>query len=406
MKKRTLAALLACTLMLSTALAGCGGGEDKTPGNSTAPVGGAATAVTEDGRDANGNIVDLSAYATSLGAQWFTEEDEEIWEHIQDKSDNPDKIVWRHSAPNRSLEESPDLRTHKRFFIEMKKLLGDKIEFQFYLNGTLGTTTDQILGGLQAKNFESNGYNVGAFYEYTRAFTPLDIGFLIPNTEAGLAVTAYDSPARKIMNDRCIADCGLNVLIMGAIGMRHITNDIRPIETLEDIKGLKIRVQNNNLHMAMFEALGASPTPIAFAELFTALQQKTVDGQENPISNIFEQNYVEVQKYMTLSNHLYTAGAFVVNDEWLKSLPQDVQDAVDQAARTAQEQSGKDLLACEAAMLEYMEGAGFEVTELTPEAQEEFREMAMTMWDDADEVMGAEYWDQVRTAIEDITKDY
>lgn len=395
MKKRALALFLAC-LMTCSLLTGCGGssGDKKTTS--------ASDAVTADGRDADGNIVDLSAYATSLGAQWFTEEDEAIWANIQEKSSNPDKIVWRHSAPNRSLEESPDLRTHKRFFIELKKALGDRIEFQFYLNGALGTSTDQILGGLQSKNFESNGYNVGAFYEYTRAFTPLDIGFLIPNTEAGLAVTAYDSPARKIMNDRCIADCGLNVLIMGAIGMRHITNDKRPITTLDDIKGLKIRVQNNNLHMAMFEALGASPTPIAFAELFTALQQKTVDGQENPISNIFEQNYVEVQKYMTLTNHLYTAGAFVVNNEWLTSLPQDVQDAIDNAARIAQEQSGKDLVSCESAMLDYMKSAGFEVTELTPEAQEEFKNRAMSMWDNANEVMGADYWAEVHAAIDEV----
>lgn len=396
MKKRTLAFLLACVMVIPMFLTGCGGNDSGGKGSST------AAAVTEDGRDADGNIVDLSAYAVSLGSQWFTEEDEEVWAHIQDKSENPDKIIWRHGAPNRSLEESPDLRTHKRFFIEMKKALGDKIEFQFYLNGALGATADQILGGLQAKNFESYGYNVGAFYEYTKAFTPLDVGFLIPNTEAGLAVTAYDSEARKLMNERCISDCGLNVLLMGAIGMRHITNDKRPIQTLDDLKGLKIRVQSNNLHMAMFEALGCSPTPIAFAELFTALQQKTVDGQENPVSNIFEQNYVEVQKYMTLSNHLYTAGAFVVNDEWLKSQPKDVQDAVAASARTAQEQSGKDLLNCEKQMLDYLDSAGMEVTELTPEAQEQFKEKAMTIWSQAGDVMGQEYWDSVRTAVEDI----
>ena len=402
MRKRTLAMLLACTMMLSLVLTGCGGGKDGGGSGGSANGGGSGAAVTADGKDADGNVVDRSAYATSLGAQWFTEEDAAIWADIQAKSDNPDKIVWRHSAPNRSLEESPDLRTHKRFFIELKKALGDRIEFQFYLNGTLGGTADQILGGLQSKNFESAGYNVGAFYEYTRAFTPLDIGFLIPDTEAGLAVTAYDSEARKIMNDRCIEDCGLNVLIMGAIGMRHITNDKRPIETLEDMKGLKIRVQNNNLHMAMFEALDCSPTPIAFAELFTALQQKTVDGQENPISNIFEQNYVEVQKYMTLSNHLYTAGANVINEEWFNALPADVQEIIMDAAAKGQEQSGKDLINCEEQMLDYMKSAGMEVTELTPEAQEEFKNRAMSMWDEAGGVMGQEYWDSVRSAIEDV----
>ena len=391
--------LLACTMMLSIALTGCGG---KDNGGGGGGNGGANTAVTEDGRDADGNIVDLTAYAISLGAQWFTEEDNEIWEHIQDKSDNPDKIVWRHGTTNRSYDESPSLRGEKRMFIEIKKALGDRVEFQFYFNSTLGGTADQILGGLQAKNFEGYSYNVGAFYEYTRAFTPLDVGFLIPDTEAGIAVCAPGSEARDLMINKCIDDTGLRVLVMGAIGMRHITNDKRPITTLDDMKGLKIRVQNNNLHMSMFEALGCSPTPIAFSELFTALQQKTVDGQENPISNIFEQNYVEVQKYMTLSNHLYTAGANVINEEWFNALPADVQEIIMDAAAKGQEQSGKDLINCEEQMLDYMKSAGMEVTELTPEAQEEFKNRAMSMWDEAGGVMGQEYWDSVRSAIEGV----
>lgn len=105
---------------------------------------------------------------------------------------------------------------------------------------------------------------------------------------------------------------------------------------------------------------------------------------------------------MTLTNHLYTAGAFVVNNEWLTSLPQDVQDAIDNAARIAQEQSGKDLVSCESAMLDYMKSAGFEVTELTPEAQEEFKSRAMSMWDNANEVMGADYWAEVHAAIDEV----
>ena len=396
MKKRTLAMLLACTMMLSIALSGCGGKSDGGKG------GGSGAAVTEDGRDADGNIVDLTAFAVSLGSQWFSEEDLEIWDHIQDKSDNPDKIVLRYACVNRSCDESPSLRGDKRFFIELKKAMGDRVEIQLFFNSTLGGTADQILGGLQAKNFEIASYNVGAYYEYTRAFTPLDIGFLVPDLEAGIAVCAEGSKARDLMVQRCLDDTGLLVLNMGAIGMRHITNDKRPIETLDDMKGLKIRVQNNNLHMAMFEALGCSPTPIAFSELFTALQQKTVDGQENPVSNIFEQNYVEVQKYMTLTNHLYTAGATAMNNEFFQGLPEDVKQAVLDAAAKSQEQSGKDLMNCEEQMLDYLESAGFEITELTPESQEAFKEKAMTMWDQAGGVMGEEYWNDVRTAVEDI----
>lgn len=221
----------------------------------------------------------------------------------------------------------------------------------------------------------------------------------------------YAQAARKAMADGFTAikvdpiGFDMNGTWMGwtsrGIGMRHITNDQHPVETMEDLAGLKIRVQNNNLHMALFEEMGASPTPIAFSELFTALQQGTVDGQENPISNIFEQNYAEVQKYFTISNHLYTAAATVVNEEWYQSLPQDVRDAIDEACVVAQEQSAQDLLNCESQMLEYL-GTHMEVTELSPEATEEFRALAENTYDLAGEIMGEDYWNEARTTIENV----
>ncbi len=412
MKKRILATVIACTMVFA-ALTGCGSSSGSS-GNSNAGANTAGnqknnaaadSAVTEDGRDANGNIVDRSAFAISLGQQWFTDEDLEIWEHIEEPSSNPDKILIRYANTNRSCDEAASLRGDKRFFIELKKALGDRVEIQLYHNAALGGTADQILGGLKAGSFEVANYNLGAYYEYTKAFTPLDVGFLIPDLEAGIKVCAIGSPAREIMINKCIEDCGIRLLDMGAIGMRHITNDVRPIEKLDDIKGLKIRVQNNNMHMAMFDALGASPTPIAFSELFTALQQHTVDGQENPVTNIFEQNYVEVQRYMTLTNHLYTAGGFACSEEWFQSLPEDVRKIVLDAAAKSQEQSGKDLISCEEAMLDYLGKAGFQISRLPDEDMAKFKESAMSMWDMAGEVMGEDYWNEVRTAIEDVIGD-
>jgi len=406
MKRKTISLILAC-LMLVSLLSACGSGS----GNSTtaptptpeagASVSGEGAAVTQDGRDADGNIVDSSAYAISLGAKYFTDEDLEIWENIEEPSNNPDKILIRWGGIGRSFDESPNLRGDKRMLIEIKKHLGDRVEIQLYFNAALGGSPDQICGGLQAKSFEGYSFNVGGMYEYTRAFTPLDFGFLIPDLEAGIAVCAPDSEPAKLMKDRCLEDTGIYVLTMSPVGMRHLTNNTRQINSLDDLKGLKIRVQNNNIHMALFEALGSSPTPIAFSELFTAMQQHTVDGQENPVCNIFENNYAEVQKYMTLSNHLYTAACGIVNYEWLTGLPEDVQDVIMEAARVGQEQAGEDLLNCEAEMLEYL-STRMEVNSLSDEAVAQFREIAMGTWDMAPEVMGADYWEQVRTAIEEV----
>ncbi|MCI8650536.1 MAG: TRAP transporter substrate-binding protein [Anaerotruncus sp.] len=394
MKSKKSLAIVTLALVCSLALSACGG--NGAPANASSATG---TAVTADGKDADGNVVDTTAYSISLGAQWFTEEDLEIWEHIEDPSSNPDKIQIRYGNTSRSDDESAYGRCAKRFLIDIKKNLGDRVEIKKYYNGTLGTTADQILGGLQAGNFEVMTYNVGAWYEYTKAFTPFDMGFLIPDLAAGIALSEYDNPVAQAMKQKAIDDIGVYPIMMPPIGMRHITNNIRPINSLDDIKGLKLRVQSNNMHMSMFEALGASPTPIAFAELFTAMQQKTVDGQENPVQNIFEQNYAEVQKYMTLSNHLYTAGATAINYSWLKGLPEDVQEVIENAARAAQTQSGKDLLNCEADMMDYLK-IHMEVNELSDEDLAKFREMAKTTWDMGKEVMGDEYYNKIIPLIE------
>lgn len=366
------AALLLVFLMVM--LTACGGSGD-------ASSGGVADQVT-----------DLTAYAKSL-TEPLSEEDAAIWAAIEEPSDNPDKIVWRHGAVNRNLEEAPATRADRQFLIELKKRLGDKVEIQLFLGGSLGGSADQILGGLQNRNVESYGYNVGAFAEYTNAFMPLDVMFLIPDFDTAMEIT--NGTPGDMMIQKCIDDTGLRVMYMAAVGMRQITTSNKPVATLEDLKGLKIRVQNNPLHIGAWEQLGAAPTPIAFAELFTSLQQKVVDGQENPISNVFEQNYGEVQSYMTISNHMYTAGAFVLNNEWLLSLPADVQAAVEESAEVAKAYSGPDLKRCETGMLEYI-GDMVEVSEFSEEEAQRFRDAAVVTWDAAAERIGEDYFNSVK----------
>jgi len=339
--------------------------------------------------------LDVTAFALSIATP-LSAADEAIWKNVEAKSSNPNKVVWRHGNVVGNMLDSPSVRGDRQFFIEMKRRLGDKVEFQFYYNGSLGTSADQILGGLQNRNFESYAYNVGAFAEYTKAFMPLDVMFLVPNLEAGINIVSGE-PGR-LMRERCIKDTGLNVLIYGAIGMRHMTNSKRPIDQVSDIKGLKIRVQNNPLHILAINKLGAAATPIAYAELFTSLQQKVVDGQENPISNIFAQNYAEVQKYLTFTNHLYTAGAFVVNDKWLKGLPADVQKAVAESAKIAQDYSGPELMKTEAKMIEKLKER-MTMNELSKEEFDKFRKLSTDTWTEAAKRIGVDYFNSIKDSI-------
>jgi len=125
----------------------------------------------------------------------------------------------------------------------------------------------------------------------------------------------------------------MKVLNVHLSGFRNFTNDKRPIHNPDDMKGLKIRVMPSPLYAKFIEALGANPTPIAWSELYTALQTKVVDGQENPISLIASRKFYEVQKYLTLDGHTGLDQWFVMNSQMFNALPKEYQNVLMQAAR-------------------------------------------------------------------------
>ena len=151
-----------------------------------------------------------------------------------------------------------------------------------------------------------------------------------------------------------------------------ITNNRGPVTKPADLKGLKIRTMENPIHMATFKALGANPTPMSFGELYTALQQKTVDAEENPIPLIYTSKFYEVQKYCSLSGHVYAATALLVNDAWFSGLSKEHQKVLSDAAiiyRTEQrkisEQQDKE-------MIEALKKNGMKVNDITPEQKKAF----------------------------------
>ncbi len=108
-------------------------------------------------------------------------------------------------------------------------------------------------------------------------------------------------------------------------GFRQISNNVRPINTPEDLKGVKIRTPRSTWRMKMFEAWGGSPTPMAFNEVFVALQTGVIDGQENPYSNIYGAKFQEVQKYLSVTNHVYAPSYITMGANYFKKLPENIQ---------------------------------------------------------------------------------
>jgi tripartite ATP-independent transporter DctP family solute receptor len=179
----------------------------------------------------------------------------------------------------------------------------------------------------------------------------------------------------------------LKVLAVWENGYRHITNNKRPIKVPDDLKGIKLRVPEGKWRVKMFEAYGANPSPMKFSELFTALQTGVMDGQENPLTQIYSAKLQEVQKYLSLSGHVYTPAYLTVGTRHWESLPADVRSVLESAAKETQAFVYATAVKDEGDLLEKLKSAGMQVNEVDKTA---FVKASKTIYDEfGKEVSGA-----------------
>jgi tripartite ATP-independent transporter DctP family solute receptor len=168
---------------------------------------------------------------------------------------------------------------------------------------------------------------------YFKEAQVLDIPYLF--SSGPVAWRVMDGWFGKELADECLKKTGMRVLAYGETGFRNFTNSARPVKTPEDMKGLKIRVMESPVYINLVKSLGAAPTPIAWPETYQALQQKVVDGQENPVSVILMVKFHEVQKYLTLDGHSYGVDFILINEKFFQSLPKETQNILKTAAINA-----------------------------------------------------------------------
>jgi tripartite ATP-independent transporter DctP family solute receptor len=219
------------------------------------------------------------------------------------------------------------------FKSEVEANSNGRIKVEIFPNGVLGNeanTMTQVRTGVVQSYISSSG-GLAQFYpliDVTNmpfAFSSYNVGYRVYDGEFGQAL-AKDIEAKA----------GFKVLGFGESGgFFAITNNRRPIKTPADMRGIKLRTMALPLHQAIVSALGAAPTTVAWAEVYTSLQTGVVDGQMNPISIIAMAKFQEVQKFITLTNHLYAPYVWVINPRFYASLPAELQRVVDDAARTA-----------------------------------------------------------------------
>jgi tripartite ATP-independent transporter DctP family solute receptor len=161
---------------------------------------------------------------------------------------------------------------------------------------------------------------------------------------------------------------GLKVLAVWENGFRHITNSKRPINVPDDLKGIKLRVPGGKWRVKMFQAYGANPSPLAFSEVFTALQTGVFDGQENPFPQIYSAKFQEVQKYLSLTGHVYTPAYLVTGKTRWDGLPADVRGVVEQAAKDTQKYVYATAERFDTDLLDKLKAAGMQVNNANKDA--------------------------------------
>jgi tripartite ATP-independent transporter DctP family solute receptor len=263
---------------------------------------------------------------------------------------------------------------------------GGKIKVQMFPGGVLGGDAPNI-SALQGGTLDMVVLNAGILASQVKEFAVYDFPFMFATPQEADAVV--DGPFGKMLLDKLDAK-GIHGLAYWELGFRNITNSRRPIVKVEDIAGLKLRVIPNAINVDWVKALGANPTPMAFPEVYSAMEQKAIDGHENPFTVINANKLYEVQKYLAVTNHQYNPQAVVVSKKRWDKLSADEKKIFADAAAEAAAYQRKISREQASAALESLKKNGMQVTEFNAAELAKFREKMKPVIDKHATLVGAD----------------
>lgn len=248
----------------------------------------------------------------------------------------------------------------KKFVEELEARTDGAYTAELFLNGQLGseqnTINDASMGLLDMSLLAIN--NITPFSPSVGVFT---LPYVIRNVDE--AEMLINSEVAQELVDNTIRDAGVRIIGWTYTGCRRLTNSQKPVSTVEDLEGLVIRVPKNEIMIDSYNAWGINPTPMAWSETFTALQQGVVDGQDNPYLTIHSMKFYEVQKYITDICYVFSIEPLVIGEGLFQSLDPETQEALLAAGQAATEHSAQFLRDSEAAIREDLIAKGMEITE-------------------------------------------
>jgi tripartite ATP-independent transporter DctP family solute receptor len=298
------------------------------------------------------------------------------------------------------VENSNQGRAVKFFADHVEKASGGKMRVRAIGAAALGPDTQMqqaLIGGAQEMMVGSTATLVGITKEMALWDTP----FLFNNARE--ADVVLDGPVGQKVMDRLQAG-GLVGLAYWENGFRNLTNSKRPVQKLEDFDGIKLRVMQNNVYLDSFKTLGANAVPMPFSELFGALETKTVDGQENPYNTILSSKFFEVQKYLSITNHVYSPWIVTVSKKWWEQLSKDEQKVLMDAALASRDFERKDTREEAGRALAELKAKGMQINELPASESARMRSKLSAVNAGIAANVGQELWNETQAALAALRK--
>ena len=263
------------------------------------------------------------------------------------------------------------------------------VEIQVFPAAQLGGDRD-VAEGLRLGTIEMGLFGTGALQSLDKRMIIEELPYAWETREKAYA--AMDGKLGEAL-DEVMLEYDIVGLGYWESGYRHITNNSRPIQTVSDLRGLALRVPEAEMRIDTFRQLGALPTPLAFGELFTALQQGVVSGQENPLATIYSSRFQEVQKYLSLSYHIWGSGYLGISQRSWNALSADQQQILLEQAAIWGEKCRQDIASSDSDYLAMLKAEGMEVNETN---FAEFQRAVQPVWEKYEREFGEELMNLVR----------
>lgn len=277
---------------------------------------------------------------------------------------------------------------------ELEERLPGKFDVQMFPNNQLGDEK-QMLEGLQYGTLDVGIITNASIANVDPAFQLNDMPFLF--ADEAQAHMVLDGDVGQEMLGKLSAK-GMVGLGFAEGGFRHMINNTRPVETPDDVKGVKFRTMQNPVFIGMFSSLGGNPTPMAWSETFTAAQQGTIDGLEIPLAVIYANKYPEVTKYLSLTKHTYSALGVIASQRTFGKLSDEEQAAFKEAVAAAITKQREEVAKNSAELIQQLKDAGMTVNEIDDPAA--FREKVLPVYDEFKGKIGAKLFDKALSEVQ------